>query len=136
MHEACAALLHHGWLSLDCLDVKRHISHTALLPLVLSLLLLLFLSILSEPGDTQNTTLTTMSLSNSSTPLDQTSTTHSREQDRILGTVVFTWLLMLTTVSLRFVARRLSKAALWYDDWLMIPAAVRQVFGPLSHHAY
>lgn len=37
---------------------------------------------------------------------------------------------MLIVVSLRFLARRLSKAVLWYDDWLMIPATVRQSLIP------
>ena len=33
---------------------------------------------------------------------------------------------MLIVVSLRFVACHLSKADLWYDDWLILPATVRQ----------
>ena len=37
---------------------------------------------------------------------------------------------MLIVVSLRFVARRLSKTVLWYDDWLIIPATVRQSLVP------
>ena len=56
------------------------------------------------------------------------------ERARLLGTIVSTWSLMLIIVSLRFVARRLSKAILGYDDWLIIPATVCQVFGPLSHY--
>ena len=44
--------------------------------------------------------------------------------ERIRGTVVFMWSLMLVVVSLRFVARRLAKSILWYDDWLIILAAV------------
>ena len=44
--------------------------------------------------------------------------------DCIRGAVVFIWSLMLIVVSLRFVARRLAKAIFWYDDWLIILAAV------------
>ena len=40
------------------------------------------------------------------------------------GSVIPTWLIALIAVCLRFLARRLSKAGLWYDDWLVIPAAV------------
>lgn len=54
------------------------------------------------------------------------------KQARLLGVLAFTFPLMLI-MSLRFVARRLSKAALRYADWLMIPAAGRQIFGPFSH---
>ena len=38
--------------------------------------------------------------------------------------VVATWAMALIAVCLRFLARRLSKAGLWYDDWLMVPATV------------
>lgn len=55
------------------------------------------------------------------------------KQARLLGVLAFTFPLMLIIMSLRFVARRLSKAALRYADWLLIPAAGRQVFGPFSH---
>ena len=41
------------------------------------------------------------------------------------GSIIATWLIALIAVCLRFLARRLSKAGLWYDDWLVIPAAVR-----------
>lgn len=30
----------------------------------------------------------------------------------------------ITVVCLRFIARRISKAGLWWDDWLTIPSAV------------
>ena len=63
-----------------------------------------------------------MSSSESSNAQYATSTTPSAE--RIRGVVVFMWSLMLIVVSLRFVARRLAKAALWHDDWLIILAAV------------
>ena len=39
-------------------------------------------------------------------------------------TIIATWATALVAVYLRFLARRLSKAGLWYDDWLMIPATV------------
>lgn len=132
MHKGCTSCgtMEGSWLNLECLDVKSHIYHTALHSLSIILPHLLHHS--SEPRDTENIALTIMSLSNPSTPLDQKSTTSSMEQARLLGILVFTWPLMLIIVSLRFVARSLSKAALWYDVWLRIPAAVRQVFGPLS----
>lgn len=38
--------------------------------------------------------------------------------------IIATWAIALITVCLRYLARRLSKAGLWYDDWLMIPATV------------
>ena len=40
------------------------------------------------------------------------------------GIIIATWAIALIAVCLRFLARRLSKAGLWYDDWLMIPATV------------
>ena len=39
-------------------------------------------------------------------------------------TIIATWAMALLAVYLRFLARRLSKAGLWCDDWLMIPATV------------
>lgn len=38
------------------------------------------------------------------------------------GSTIATWTLALSVSCLRFVARRTSKAGLWYDDWLIIPA--------------
>ncbi len=43
---------------------------------------------------------------------------------RILGVNIATFALAVTTIVLRFVSRRLSRAPLWWDDWLMIPAIV------------
>ena len=40
------------------------------------------------------------------------------------GSILATWALAVIAVCLRFLARRRSKAGLWYDDWLMIPATV------------
>ena len=40
------------------------------------------------------------------------------------GSAVATWALALVIVCLRFIARRLSKAGSWYDDWLIVPATV------------
>lgn len=65
-----------------------------------------------------------MSSSNSVSVPSAASSTHSVEEARIRGTVIFTWSLMLIIVSLRFLARRLSKVGLWYDDWLILPATV------------
>ncbi len=75
-----------------------------------------------------------MSSSDPSSTLYTTPTTQSMERARLLGTIISTWSLMLIIVSLRFVARRLSKAGLEYDDWLILPATVCQVLGPLSHY--
>ena len=66
-----------------------------------------------------------MSESNPASLRDPRSISHSTGHACLLGTVVFTWTLMFIAVSLRFVARLLSKMALWYDDWLIMPAAVR-----------
>ena len=59
------------------------------------------------------------------------------------GTVIATWIVALIVVCLRFTARRLSKSGFWYDDWLMIPAAVSFLFLSIHHarwifqaHAY
>ena len=49
---------------------------------------------------------------------------YENEQARIQGPIIATWALMIIACILRFIARRLSKAGLWYDDWLMIPALV------------
>ena len=45
--------------------------------------------------------------------------------ERLRGAAPSTWALALVSVCLRFNARRLSKAGLWYDDWFMLPALVR-----------
>lgn len=42
----------------------------------------------------------------------------------IQGSIIATWILAFIAVTLRFVARRLSKAGLWYDDFMIIPALV------------
>ena len=43
---------------------------------------------------------------------------------RLRGVIIAIWTIALVAVCLRFLARRLSNAGLWYDDWLMIPATV------------
>ncbi len=43
----------------------------------------------------------------------------------MLGGIITSWMLATITAYLRFFARRVSKAGLWYDDWLVIPAMVR-----------
>ena len=46
------------------------------------------------------------------------------ELTRIQGSILATWALAFITVFIRFLARRTSKAGLWYDDWLIVPATV------------
>ena len=46
------------------------------------------------------------------------------ELTRLAGGIIASWAIALIAVCLRFLARRLTKAGLWYDDWLMIPATV------------
>ena len=46
------------------------------------------------------------------------------DSTRVQGTILATWVLAVVTVCLRFTARRLSKAGIWYDDWLILPAIV------------
>ncbi|KAL8627300.1 hypothetical protein Q9189_006992 [Teloschistes chrysophthalmus] len=41
---------------------------------------------------------------------------------RILGVNIATFCLAVIAIVLRFTARRLSRAAFWWDDWLMVPA--------------
>lgn len=86
----------------------------------------------TELEDTQSSMFGPMSSSHPASPLGPRSITYSKAQACVLGTVISTWLLMLIAMSLRFVARRLSRMALGYDDWLIIPAAVCYVFCPLS----
>lgn len=43
---------------------------------------------------------------------------------RILGANIATFTLAVMAVSLRFIARRLTRQAYWWDDWLMLPAIV------------
>lgn len=57
----------------------------------------------------------------------QPSTAESNPTDELMslrGIIISTWAIALVAVCLRFLARRLSKAGLWYDDWLMLPATV------------
>ena len=58
---------------------------------------------------------------NSSAPLASNS---EYTQARIQGPMIATCALAITACVLRFVARRMSKAGLWYDDWLIVPALV------------
>lgn len=44
---------------------------------------------------------------------------------RILGVNIATYALACVAIVLRFISRRLSRAHLGWDDWLMIPAIVR-----------
>lgn len=48
----------------------------------------------------------------------------TNEDALIKGSIIATWALAVIVVCLRFIARRLSKARLWYDDWLVLPATV------------
>ena len=40
------------------------------------------------------------------------------------GSIIDTWAIALIAVCLGFFARRLSKAGIWYDDRLVLPASV------------
>ncbi|KAI0144474.1 hypothetical protein GGR57DRAFT_517951 [Xylariaceae sp. FL1272] len=42
----------------------------------------------------------------------------------ILGSLITTWILAVTAVSLRIASRRLSKFPIWYDDWLVVGALI------------
>ena len=46
------------------------------------------------------------------------------EAVNVQASVLALWALTVIIVCLRFIARRLSKAGLWYDDWLIVPATV------------
>ena len=48
----------------------------------------------------------------------------TNENTLIKGSIIATWALAVIAVCLRFIARRLSKARFWYDDWLVLPATV------------
>ena len=43
---------------------------------------------------------------------------------RLLGVNIATFCLAVIAIMLRFTARRLTHAAFWWDDWLMLPAIV------------
>ena len=45
---------------------------------------------------------------------------------RLLGVNIATFCLAVIAIILRFTARRLTHAVFWWDDWLMLPAIVRQ----------
>ena len=46
------------------------------------------------------------------------------EQGEIIGAIVATWALAVIAVGLRYMSRRLAKARLWLDDFLIIPPLV------------
>ncbi|PVH94791.1 hypothetical protein DM02DRAFT_538717 [Periconia macrospinosa] len=46
------------------------------------------------------------------------------KQPQIIGSVSATWALATLAIMLRFLCRRISKANLWWDDYLMIPAYI------------
>ena len=50
--------------------------------------------------------------------------TFTDEFTLLRGIIISIWVTALITVCLRFFARNLAKAGLWYDDWLTIPATV------------
>lgn len=56
------------------------------------------------------------------------------QQVQIKGAIVATWVLALLVVSLRFISRRMSKAKLWLDDWLILPPLVRDIFFRPARH--
>ena len=48
----------------------------------------------------------------------------ANENALIKGSIIATWTLAVVAICLRFIARGLSKARFWYDDWLVLPATV------------
>jgi hypothetical protein len=47
---------------------------------------------------------------------------NANNSPKIIGVSIFLMVLATTFVVLRFVARHLSKAGLWWDDWLILAA--------------
>jgi len=45
-------------------------------------------------------------------------------QTKIVGSLFTTWTLAVIAVLLRFVSRKIAKAGLWVDDWLMLSALI------------
>ena len=43
---------------------------------------------------------------------------------KVLVSAIVLYILVVTSVALRFVARRISKASLWWDDWFILLALV------------
>ena len=50
----------------------------------------------------------------------------------IVATVVALWVLSYIAVAARFVGRWIGNTSLWWDDWLILLAAVRSFSIPLS----
>lgn len=48
-------------------------------------------------------------------------------QPSIYAAAIITYMVATSAVILRFVARRLTNMKLWYDDWLVVVAWVRQL---------
>ncbi|PYH90482.1 hypothetical protein BO71DRAFT_433807 [Aspergillus ellipticus CBS 707.79] len=48
------------------------------------------------------------------------------QQPEITAAIFTTWTLAVIAVGLRFAARLLSKASLWWDDWLILPSLIIQ----------
>ena len=49
---------------------------------------------------------------------------HASRQPELYAVSLITFVLAVTAVSLRFLARKLLKSGYWLDDWLSIVAAV------------
>jgi hypothetical protein len=67
--------------------------------------------------------------------LDPNADPSDSQQGRIMGVSIMLIALSSSVVCLRFVARILSKAGLWWDDWLIL-AAMIIAYGPCISMLY
>lgn len=54
------------------------------------------------------------------------------QRPKIVGVLVSTWVLSALAVLLRFAARCLAGAGLWWDDWMVLLSLVRVAAAPPS----
>ena len=71
-----------------------------------------------------SSTTTSVQLNASAASLENWYGVFFYKRDPIRGSVLALWFYAVLGVCLRLLARRLSKAGFWYDDWLLIPAIV------------
>ena len=60
---------------------------------------------------------------------------HASRVHLILGVSIALLVLSFVAVALRLLARRLSGAGLWWDDWLIIAALVYMLFNRKGFHS-
>ena len=75
-------------------------------------------------GDIMNSHIKSVRSNESDAPVDDWYGVFFYKRDAIRVSALALWFYALLGLCLRVLARRLSKAGFWYDDWLLIPAFV------------